>query len=298
MSEKGRIYRTSCGWQLRPWRAHVKRLMVGLCLVGVTLAWPAHSQTVELEILGDQAGTADPKPIARQASPDGHLRQSLRISGGLGVAEREDFVRSAQDLLRGALASYALKEQAPLQAQVFDIEHPLLGRALSTSTGRPLSNFSNYFMAMQFYPRVEVNKVAMPFCFILFNGSRAGSLSSSLFSNHDDWLAYVVMHEAGHCFLAHQRLLGRMGTMSAREEEAFADMFAMGYALASGNPQAAKAILKLQDSLTPATADNDHYDPAPRAAFLQRWQDEAPKPRDIFDLFTVTVSAFVAVTSR
>src|SRR3546814_9251699 len=59
----------------------------------------------------------------------------------------------------------------------------------------PLSNFSNYFMAMQFYPQVEVNKVRMPFCFILFNGSRAGSLSSSLFENREDWLAYAVMHE-------------------------------------------------------------------------------------------------------
>src|SRR3546814_19461256 len=69
----------------------------------------------------------------------------------------------------------------------------------------PRSNFSNYFMAMQFYPQVEVNKVRMPFCFILFNGSRAGSLSSSLFENREDWLAYAVMHESGHCFLAHQR---------------------------------------------------------------------------------------------
>lgn len=280
------------------WCAGLGRALRTLWFVGVCLATPVHAQTVELEILPSRGQAADPRPIARQGAPQGHLRESLQSASGLGPAEREDFVRDAQDLLRGALASYALQESAPLQAQVFDIEHPLLGRALSTSTGRPLSAFSNYFMAMQFYPQVEVNKVRMPFCFILFNGSRAGSLNSALFASRDDWLAYVVIHEAGHCFLAHQRFLGRMGTMTAREEEAFADMFAMGYALASGNPKAAKAILKLQDSLTPSTAENEHYDPAPRAEFLRRWQDSPPQPRDIFDLFTVTVSAYVAATAR
>jgi len=276
----------------------VTAAVAGLAMVGTFLAGPVLAQTVELEILSSSNAEPYPKPIARQQPADGHLREVTRFGSAMGAAEREDFVREAQDLLRGALASYALKERAPLQAQVFDIEHPLLGRALSTSTGRPLSNFSNYFMAMQFYPQVEVNKVRMPFCFILFNGSRAGTLSSSLFESRADWLAYAVMHESGHCFLAHQRYLGRIGPMSGREEEAFADMFAMGYALGSGNPRAAKAILKLQEALTPTTAENDHYEPASRSAFLQRWLEAPPAPRDIYDLFTVTASAFDAVKPR
>lgn len=283
-------------WPLR--RATVKAALAGLAMAGTLLAGPVLAQTVELEILSSSNAEPNPKPIARQQPADGRLREVSRLGAAMGAAEREDFVREAQDLLRGALASYALKESAPLQAQVFDIEHPLLGRALSTSTGRPLSNFSNYFMAMQFYPQVEVNKVRMPFCFILFNGSRAGTLSSSLFESRADWLAYAVMHESGHCFLAHQRYLGRIGPMSGREEEAFADMFAMGYALASGNPRAAKAILKLQEALTPTTAENEHYEPASRSAFLQRWLKAPPAPRDIYDLFTVTASAFDAVKPR
>ncbi|WP_287145097.1 hypothetical protein [Achromobacter sp.] len=279
-------------------RARTKLALSCLIVMGVLLATPADGQTVELEIVSRSNNASAPKPIARQQPTDGRLREVTRFGAAMGPAEREDFVREAQALLRGALASYALKESSPLQAQVFDIEHPLLGRALSTSTGRPLSNFSNYFMAMQFYPQVEVNKVRMPFCFILFNGSRAGSLSSSLFENREDWLAYAVMHESGHCFLAHQRYLGRMGPMNGREEEAFADMFAMAYALASGNTRAAKAILKLQDALTPTTADNDHYEPASRAAFLERWLEAPPKPHDIYDLFTVTASAFDAIKPR
>lgn len=281
-----------------PRRARAKVVLAGIAMAGTLLAGTVTAQTVELEILSSSNAESAPKPIPRQQSADGRLREVTRLGAGMGGAEREDFVREAQALLRGALASYALKESAPLQAQVFDIEHPLLGRALSTSTGRPLSNFSNYFMAMQFYPQVEVNKVRMPFCVILFNGSRAGTLSSSLFENRSDWLAYAVMHESGHCFLAHQRYLGRIGPMTGREEEAFADMFAMGYALASGNPKAAKAILKLQEALTPTTAENDHYEPASRSAFLQRWLEAPPAPRDIYDLFTVTASAFDAVKPR
>lgn len=293
----GKIFRSRVDLQLAR-RASAKAVLAGLAMAVTLLGGPVAAQTVELEILSSSNAESAPKPIPRQQSTDGRLREVTRLGAGMGGAEREDFVREAQALLRGALASYALKERAPLQAQVFDIEHPLLGRALSTSTGRPLSNFSNYFMAMQFYPQVEVNKVRMPFCFILFNGSRAGTLSSSLFENRSDWLAYAVMHESGHCFLAHQRYLGRIGPMSGREEEAFADMFAMGYALASGNPKAAKAILKLQEALTPTTAENDHYEPASRSAFLQRWLDAPPAPRDIYDLFTVTASAFDAVKPR
>ncbi|MDH0682940.1 hypothetical protein [Achromobacter animicus] len=285
-----------CAWSR--WRTRVKVALGALTMLGALQSGPLRAQTVELEILSPSNAEPAPKPIARQQSTDGRLREVTRFGSSMGAAERQDFVREAQDLLRGALASYALKERAPLQAQVFDIEHPLLGRALSTSTGRPLSNFLNYFMAMQFYPQVEVNKVRMPFCFILFNESRAGTLSSSLFQSRADWLAYAVMHESGHCFLAHQRYLGRIGPMSGREEEAFADMFAMGYALASGNPDAAKAILKLQESLTPITTENDHYEPASRAAFLKRWLDAPPAPRDIYDLFTVTASAFDAVKPR
>jgi hypothetical protein len=264
--------------------------------IAISAAHPGNAQTIELEITpGRSVASTEPKPIAHQNNLEGHLREASGIGGALGLREREDFVADAQSLLRGAMASYALQEGSPLQAQVFDIEHPLLGRALSTSTGRPISTFSNYFMAMQFYPRVEVNKVQMPFCFILFNGSRAGSLSSAFFANRDDWLAYMVMHESGHCFLAHQRYLGRIGPMTAKQEEAFADMFAMAYALASGNQLAAKSILKLQESLTPATADNDHYEPASRAAFLSRWLEAPPHPRDIYDLFQVTASAFDVV---
>ncbi|WP_253861277.1 hypothetical protein [Achromobacter ruhlandii] len=285
-----------CAWSRM--RKRVKVVLVALTMLGALQSGLLPAQTVELEILSPSKAETAPKPIPRQQSIDGRLREVTRFGSAMGAAERQDFVQEAQDLLRGALASYALKERAPLQAQVFDIEHPLLGRALSTSTGRPLSNFSNYFMAMQFYPQVEVNKVRMPFCFILFNGSRAGTLSSSLFQSRADWLAYAVMHESGHCFLAHQRYLGRIGPMSGREEEAFADMFAMGYALASGNPGAAKAILKLQESLTPITAENDHYEPASRVAFLKRWLDAPPAPRDIYDLFTVTASAFDAVKPR
>lgn len=287
--------------QIRPTWA---RWAVALAAISGVLMGPTRGvaqDVIEIDVTGPAVADA-PKLMARPDTPIGKLRfrdqtDALR-SEAMTVRERADFVDKAQSLLSRALASYALKEPAPLQAQVFDIENPLLSRVLTKSTGRPSSTYDHLFLAMQYYPMVTINGKPSPLCFILFNGKKAGALSATFFPSREEWVGYLVMHEFGHCIVAHQEQLGRISRISPRQDEAFADMFAMGYALARGHEATARAVLKLQDSIRPVDDEGSadaHYEPVSRRAFLQRWLEAPPAPHDVFDLYRDTLAMFSAV---
>ncbi len=207
-----------------------------------------------------------------------------------------EFVSKFNDGLSVLLNEYRSVIKTPLDARILNIAEPQTYKFLQGNTN---FDYSQYFVAVRYYPDYVVNQNKTSFCFILYNDKKREIVSNyyQQFQHKDIAISYIIAHEFGHCINNHQlNVRGLSDSLNEQKNESLADIIAYSYFISKGYPDISKEILRFSKIEKTTLIHNSYSDLKQYVDYIEK-NNISLLNKNIVEIYDISLSFIYQLTN-